>query len=178
MTCYKFECSHWWKNYFKTSLKSQKFTWPLACVYISFVKLKNICSWFFSVLFKNLKDISMILHDFLCFIQDLECSIIFKKISMFYYILKNIFKIFEDFSCLIQDLEQHSWFIIDFHEIFKIFQDYSCFIKDLEWFLIYEFYSLRIHVSSQILMISSRFFRIFQDFSCFIQDLEWYLTTF
>ena len=91
-----------------TSLKFQKFTWPLACVYISFVKLKNICSWFFSVLFKNLKDISMILHDFSCFIQDLQCFI--------YMYLKNIHvslhskKYIQDFSrffMFIQDLEWH-----------------------------------------------------------------------
>ena len=112
----------------KTSLKSQKFTWPLACVYISFVKLKNICSWFFSVLFKNLKDIFMILHDFSCFIQDLECFITFfeKNIHVLLHFLKNIFKIFQDFS-------RFSRFL----RFFKIFQDYSCFIKDLEWFLIY-----------------------------------------
>ena len=75
----------------KTSLKSQKFTWPLACVYISFVKLKNICSWFFSVLFKNLKDISMILHDFSCFIQDF---------SRFFTILHVSFKILNEWYLL------------------------------------------------------------------------------
>ena len=79
----------------------------------------------------------MILHDFSCFIQDLECFIICirKKYSCFITFKKiysRFFKIFQDFSCFIQDLERHSCFIIDFHEIFKIFQDYLCFIKDLE----------------------------------------------
>ena len=75
---------------------------------------------------------------FFCFIQNLECFIIFILIKI--HVLLHSKKYNQDFSrffMFIQDLEWHSCFIIDFHEIFKIFQDYLCFIKDFEWFLIY-----------------------------------------
>ena len=47
------------------------------CIY-KFCQIKEYLFMIFSVLFKNLKDIFMILHDFSSFIQDLECFIIFK----------------------------------------------------------------------------------------------------
>ena len=78
----------------ETSLKSQKFTWPLACVYISFVKLKNICSWFFSVLFKNLKDISMILH------------VLFKILNVLLYVFKKNIHVLLHFKEYIQDFSR------------------------------------------------------------------------
>ena len=67
--------------------------------------------------------------------------VLFKILNVLLYVYKknhvllHLKKLIQDFSCFIQDLEQHSCFIIDFHEIFKIFQDFSnylCFIKDLE----------------------------------------------
>ena len=114
----------------KTSLKSQKFTWPLAYVYISFVKLRKYLFVIFSCFIKKIY-IFKILYDFSCFIHNLECFITFLK--------KYIFMIFQDFSCFIQYLEWYfitfslktihvlSMTFIKFSRFLKIFQDFSRF---------------------------------------------------
>ena len=80
------------------------------CIYKFCQTKEYLFKIFFSVLFKNLKDISMILHDFSCFIQDFECFIICIR---------------KKYSCFITFKKIYSRF-------FKIFQDYLCFVKDLE----------------------------------------------
>ena len=97
-----------WYSSMKTSLKSQKFTWPLACVYISFVKLKDICSCFFPVLFKNLKDTFMILR---VLFKILNVLLHLKKVHILLH-LKNIysrfFKIFHVLFRILNDVLLHS----------------------------------------------------------------------
>ena len=110
----------------ETSLKSQKFTWPLACVYISFAKLKNIFRDFFC-LFKNLKDISMILHDFSCFIQDLECFII--RIEKNIRVLLHLKKYIQDFSRFFKMFHVLFKILNDIHVLSLIFMKYSRFFK-------------------------------------------------
>ena len=159
---------------YKTSLKSQKFTWTLASVYISFAKLKKK-SWFFPVLFKKLNDIFMILHDFSCFIQDLEgCFIlcyqkniyvlwfwwfwwVFQDFSRFFKIFQVLFKILNDFLLyfihkVFMFYQWFWWFFQDFSRFFKIFQDFSRFFM---------FHSRSWMISYCIL---------FKKYSCFIND--------
>ena len=97
---------------------------------------------FFSVLLKNMEDLSRFFMLFFKILNILIHSIY--KTFMFYQWFSRFFKIFQDFSRLFM------------------------FIKDLEWFLIVCIFFISIHVLSLIWIIFSRFFRIFQDFLCFI----------
>ena len=81
---------------YKTSLKFQKFTWPLACVYISFAKLKNICTWSLSVYSKP----EGYFHDSPWFFMFYSSSWMFyhmfikKNIDVLLHFLKNKFMFF------------------------------------------------------------------------------------
>jgi len=156
-------------------LKSQKFTWPLAYVYISFVKLKNICSWFFPVLFKKMIFFRffMIFHVLLHF---------WKKYSYLISFLKKNIHDFQDFSCFIQNLE---WCFITFflkaiHVLSMIFIKFSRFFKIFHVLfkilndIFITFYKENIHVLLMILMNFSRFFQIFHEFSRFFMILFLY----
>ena len=157
----------------KTSLKSQKFTWPLAYVYISFVKLRKYLFVIFSCFIKKIY-IFKILYDFSCFIHNLECFITFLK--------KYIFMIFQDFSCFIQYLEWYfitfslktihvlSMTFIKFSRFLKIFQDFSRFFMFYlrSWMIFFTFYKENIHVLLMIWWI----FQDFQDFSRFFMNFE------
>ena len=126
------------KNIDKTSLKSQKFTWPLAYVYISFVKLKNICSWFFPVLFKKMIFLRFFIIFHVLFMILNVLLHFWKKYSYFISFFKKNIHDFSRFFMFYSKswmmyyhilFKNHSCFIHDFHKIFKIFQDFSGFLK-------------------------------------------------
>ena len=89
-----------WETLLITSLKSQKFTWPLASVYISFDKLKtdfydfflfyskNWMVFMFSWIFQGLVELSF-LSSFWCFIQVFH--VLFKFYSSLCLIKDSIF---------------------------------------------------------------------------------------
>ena len=98
-----------WKNKFEVS---KIYMNACKCIY----KFWHFSSWFFHVLFKNLSNIFMILYDFPCFSQDLECFIKFKKyIYMFFNDFDEFFKTFQDFSRIFKNFHEFSWFFSTFN---------------------------------------------------------------
>ena len=131
------------------------------CIY-KFCQIKRYLFMIFSCFIQKSEGY---IHDSLCFIQDLECFITFKKNVHILLSLKNIYSRFFMFYSRFWMMfyyilfKKHSCFINDFHEIFKIIH---ILLKILNDFLLYVFMKCSCFSND-----FDDIFKIFQDFSRF-----------